>query len=135
MEKYKILEHIGDLKILVLGKTKKDLFKNALRAMAEILSSEINSSKKIKRIIKVNSYDLNSLLVDFLNEVLFLTQINKEVYKYLNFLKFNNNEIKAEIKGQKVKRFNNDIKAVTYHNLKIERDKNKILKAEITFDI
>jgi len=70
--KYKILEHPADIKVQAFGKTKEELFVNAIRGMTEVLKSKVQSPKsKVTRRIKIKSLDLNSLLVDFLSEVLY----------------------------------------------------------------
>lgn len=65
MEKYKIIEHRADLKIKVFGKTKEELFENAVLAMNDYLQPEIKNSKIIKRKILIKSFDIKTLIVDF----------------------------------------------------------------------
>jgi len=120
--KYKILDHISDLKIKVFGKNLPELFENAVFAMRECLRPEIEiPEKNIKSKIKIKSTNLLSLLVDFLSEVLYQAQVNKEVYYKVKFDKFSDTEIEAELSGEKVKRFGLEIKGVTYHNLEIKK--------------
>lgn len=142
--KYEILEHKADLKIRVFGKTKEELFQNALWGMQESLKSEARRPKeRIKRKIKIKSLDLPALLVDFLSEVLYLVQVNKEIYTNINFKKFLDTpstnsgqaEIEGELIGQKVERFGEDIKAVTHHSLDIHQKKDGGWEATILFDI
>lgn len=133
--KFKILTHTADLKIKGYGKTKKELFLNILQAMATSQKPEIESIKKIKRKIKIKSLDLSSLLVDFLSEILYLSQVNKEVYKEVKFKKFSDNEIEGEVFGQKVKRFGEDIKAVTYHGINVHKREGKPWEATVLFDV
>lgn len=133
--KYKILEHKADLKIKVFGKGKEELFQNALLGMAESQKPEIAEKKKVKRAIKIKSLDLPTLLVDFLSEALYQSQVNKEVYFEAKFKKFSDIEIEGELIGQKVERFGEDIKAVTYHNLDVRQKENGIWEAEVLFDI
>lgn len=136
MKRYEILPHRADLKIRAYGRTKEEMFQNALFGMSENMKPEIKEQKeKIKREIKISSPDLPSLLVDFLSEVLYLTQVNKEVYFNLKLKKISNNEIEGELVGQKVKRFREDIKAVTYHNLGVHQKKDKTWEAIVLFDI
>jgi len=61
--------------------------------------------------------------VDFLSEVLYLTQVNKEVYNDVKFSKFNDKQLEAELIGNKIESFGEDIKGVTYHGLKIDRSR------------
>lgn len=132
--KFKILPHTADLKIKASGKTKEELFSNMLNGMSQSQKPEIKSKEKIKREIKIKSLDLPSLLVDFLSEVLYLAQVNKEVYFKVRFKKISNNEIEGELIGQKVERFGEDIKAVTYHGLDV-RQKKDVWEATLLFDI
>jgi len=132
---YKILEHPADVHIQAFGKTKKELFLNAMRGMAAVLQPQIRSTKSEIRNIKVKSVDLNALLVDFLSEVLYRIQANKEVYNNVKFSKFNDKELEGELIGNKVESFGEDIKAVTYHGLKIEQNEDRLLKAAILLDI
>lgn len=134
MKKYEILEHKADLKIKVFGRTKEELFENALLAMSNNQKAE-NLGPETKREIKVNSLDLNSLLVDFLSEALYLSQVNKEIYNNIKFKKFSDIGIKGTLFGQKVERFGEDIKAVTYHNLNILQREDGIWEAIVLFDI
>jgi len=134
-KKYEILEHKADLKIRVFGKTKEELFSNALLGMTESLKPDVKSDEEITRQIKINSPDLPALLVDFLSEVLYLIQTNKEIYNNVKFKKITNTEIEAELFGQKVERFGEDIKAVTYHQLDIHRKEDGTWEATVLFDI
>lgn len=134
MKKYEILEHKADLKIRAFGKTKEELFQNALFGMSESMKPEIKGKTKTKRSIKIKSLDLPALLVDFLSEVLYLIQANKEIYKDIKFKKFTNTRIEAELIGQKVERFGEDIKAVTYHGLEVKKVNDR-WEAVVLFDI
>jgi len=131
---YEILGHKADLKIRVFGKTKKELFLNAVLAMGESLKPNGKSSI-VNRKIKVKSGNLETLLVDFLSEVLYLVQVNKEIYINVEFNKFSDNEIETELSGQKVERFGEDIKAVTYHNLDVRQKEDDNWEATILFDV
>lgn len=135
MKKYEILLHLADLKIRAFGKNKKELFLNMLLGMTESQKPEIRGKKKIKRNIKIKSPDLEALLVDFLSQLLYLSQINREAYFEAEFKKFTDNEIEGNPIGQKVERFGEDIKAVTYHGLNIHRRKDGSWEAIVLFDI
>ncbi|MDI6591965.1 MAG: archease [Patescibacteria group bacterium] len=133
--KYQILEHKADLKIRAFGKDKKELFLNMLLGMVESQKPEIKNKKEVRRKIKIKSLDLPVLLVDFLSEVLYLSQVNREAYSNVKFAKFSDRELEAEIFGQKVERFGEDIKAVTYHNSEVKQNEDGSWQATILFDI
>jgi len=132
---YEILEHTADLKIRVFGKNKEELFSNALLAMASGLRPKIKNQNAKRKTVKIKANDLPTLLVDFLSEILYLTQVNKEIYNEIKFKKFSDTELEAELEGQKVESFGEDIKAVTYHNLEVEQKDDGTWEAVILFDI
>jgi len=135
MKKYEILEHKADLKIRAFGRTKEELFLNLLLGMTNTLRVKIKKQKSKIRKIKIKSLNLETLLVDFLSEVLYLIQVNKEIYNNIKFSKFTDSEIEGVLFGKKVERFGLDIKGVTYHNLNIYQEKNGIWQATVLFDI
>ncbi len=145
MKKFEILEHKADIKIKVIGSSLEELFKNAVWAMAQILSAEAAKSEfKIQNLkfkIKVKSADREILLVDFLNDILGESQINQAIYPEVRFLDFQPEGVqgmaylKAEISGYPIERFDEDVKAVTYHDLNIHQKEGGIWEATILFDV
>lgn len=143
MKKYEILEHKADLKIRAYGGNKEELFQNSLFGMVESMRAGIKKPEEsAKREIKIKSSDLPCLLVDFLSEVLYLSQVNKEIYHEAKFKKFiepltgpGQAELQAELIGKKVTTFGQEIKAVTYHNLDIHQEENGNWQATVLFDI
>ena len=74
-------------------------------------------------------------MIDFLNKILTLSDIERAVFPVATIQKLTDNKIEAEITGYPIERFDKEIKAVTYHQLKIEKTKEKMLKTTILFDI
>ncbi len=136
---FEILPHTADVKLKALGKTKQELFNNALKGMAYILKPTFFEKKNlkynIKKDIKVESADINSLLVDFLSEVLALSDIFQAIFLEAKFTQFSDIALKGKISGIKVGEFDEDIKAVTYHDLNIQLTKDNIWEAIVLFDI
>lgn len=136
MENFEVLEHTADLKIRVWGRDIKELFIQAALAMAEQQKKGITEEKPEEEpeIVEIKSMDKESLLVDWLNEILSRSDLNKKVYFDFKIEQLAENYLKAEIGGRKVEQKEIDIKAATYHNLKIIKEKG-IWQAEIIFDI
>ena len=135
MRKYEILEHKADLKIRAFGKGKEEVFLNMLKAMTESQRPEIKEKEKITREVKVKSTDLSALLVGFLSEALYLSQTNREVYFEVTFKKFSDTELEGELIGQKVERFGEEIKAVTWHSLDVHQKEDGTWQATVLFDV
>jgi len=134
--KYEILPHPADIRLEITASCKEDIFRGALEGMAYIIQPNV-SQKSIskKEQIEIHSMDINTLLVDFLNEVLAKSDIYNSVFDSIKIEKLTDNSIKGIIKGRNVKEFSKEIKAATYHELNISQDKNGDWKAIILFDI
>lgn len=135
MKKFKTLEHKADLKIRAFGDSKAELFLNILGGMTEFLKPETENQKIKNQKIKIKSVDLETLLVDFLNEILYQNQTDKTAYNRVIFRKFTDFEIEADLSGKKTERFGEDIKAATYHNLDIRQKKDGKWEATVLFDV
>lgn len=135
--KFKILEHTADFMIEVYGKNLKTLFINAAQGMFFYMAKPKKGklSKSRFQEIKIKSLDKESLLVDFLNELLYLSMTKDQFYSEIKIEKLTNKELEAKIRGIPFEKtdLNLEIKAATFYNLKIR--KNKIWKTAITFDI
>ncbi len=131
---FEILGHTADLRIWVRANTPEELFRYALKGMAKILSPKAKG-QDIRRNFSISSLDLSSLLIDFLNEAIYLANVNKEVYTNVEFSFFEDTHCVGEFIGTKVKEFDEDIKAATYHEAKIEQSKDGFFEVTIIFDI
>jgi len=141
MKKYKILEHRADLKMQVFGKDLAELFSNAVLALSDVLKHNTNHAKadansanrRVK--LKIKAADANSLLVDFLNEILTQSQTDRRLYKVSSLkLRDDKTGLEAELVGCAIDRFDEDIKAATYHDLELKKVDGE-WSAIILFDI
>ena len=146
MKDFQILPHTADIKIRAYGKTLQELFKNALIGMFTSIKPEIPECKyetdriqcpilPEERMISLKSHNVDTLLVDFLSEAWYLSDVYNEVYLDVKIKDFSENKIDAFLYGIKIKGFEEgEIKAVTYHGLKIKKIDN-IWQTDILFDI
>lgn len=135
MKKYEILEHKADLKIKAFGQDLAELFVNAALALAEQQAADLGlKPKESWEEVKIESSDLNSLLVDWLNEILYLSEVNHCLYFDFRIEELTHTRLKAKIRGRPMTQKKIDIKAVTYHGLEIKKIDNR-WQAVILFDI
>jgi SHS2 domain-containing protein len=136
---FKILSHTADIRLYVTASESEELFESALRGMANLQKGDFceqqDQSFVIQDSIQLNAIDRTSLLIDFLSKVLTLSQINRVIYCKVNFLKLSDTELTATIEGNKVNFFDEDIKAVTYHEAELIENKDRQLETVIIFDI
>jgi len=132
---YRFLEHPGDLKLQVFAQDFTGLFQNAAQAMMFYLfgKNRIGQRVKSKKIIIIKAKDNQSLLVDWLSELLYLADTYDICFFQYKFKKLSETELEAITFGFKAVA-KKDIKAVTYHGLEIKK-KNNGFRANILFDI
>ena len=143
---FEILPHTADIKIRVYGKTKKDLFRNAVAGMFQAIRPIVSECDEVDdRIvcpelpehhqIETEASDEKSLLVDFLSDALYLSDVYNEAYFDATIDELSERHIKATVHGVQVTGFEVvEIKAVTYHELDIKQV-DDCWQADIVFDI
>lgn len=143
---FEILPHTADIKIRAYGKNKQELFCNALIGMFQAIhpivpECSIENDRVVCAVlpkrheVHIQAHDKESLLVDFLSEALYLSDVHDEAYFDVIFHEYTDTDIKATLCGVGVTGFEVvEIKAVTYHELVIEQH-NGIWQADIVFDI
>jgi len=148
VENYEFIEHTADIGIRVKGKDLKGLFKNAALAMFDIIAERGSRFKvpvcpagrqgsRFKEItIKQRADDLEELFVNWLNELLSLSATKGLIFVDFAISKLDKNNLQAALIGESIKnyRVNTEIKAATYHQLKIEKAKSG-WQAEVIFDV
>ncbi|HRN78120.1 MAG TPA: archease [Candidatus Dependentiae bacterium] len=140
------LPHTADIKIRVFGDTKEELFANAVIGMFQVIRPQIDGCRiahdrvvcdtlPIQHQVEVRSFQEASLLVDFLSEALYLSDIHNEAYLHVDVHELRDTFISATLHGIQVQGFEVvEIKAVTYHELEIKKV-NGAWQADIVFDI
>ena len=128
-KRYEYLEHTADIKFIAYGKTPEEVFENAALAMFNVIIDTEKVSDKTEREISLKSPDLESLLVDWLSEILCLFEVEETVFRKFTVesIKEENGEysISARASGEKYypesHPFETEIKAVTYNQLEIRK--------------
>ena len=132
--KFKFLEHTADIKFQAFGKNLNKCFENS--ALAMINSQYKGKVKgKIKKKVKVKGKDLESLLYNFLEEILFLVDTEKFLASKVK-VKIKNKELESELTGDNIKNYKLswEIKAITYNEMFVKKIKNKF-KAQVVLDV
>jgi len=129
----------ADIAFEAYGKNLNELFSNAALAMFEVIVDTKLIKPKIKKTVEIKAQDLKSLLFDWLNEILFYFGSEN-----LAFSKFDvkvdekNFKLKAVCFGEKIDlkkhEIRTEVKATTYHKMKIEKTKES-WKTQVILDI
>jgi SHS2 domain-containing protein len=72
VENYRFLHHTADAKFQAFGQTLEEAFSNAALAIASLMWDQKRIKKRLKVPVEAKGRDLAQLLVNFLEEILFL---------------------------------------------------------------
>ena len=112
-------EHTGELKLRIEAPTLPEIFAEAGRALAEAMGAPTSGGPLVAKRIEVDASDREALLVDWLNELVFLSEVEKVVFQQFRIELPSERRLVAHLSGVKVERLRNPVKAATYHALAI----------------
>ena len=138
MKRYEIIDHTADIGLKAYGKDLKELFVNVAYGMFDILADLKNVRLKESINIKVKAPNIEELFLSWLSELLYQYNSKRIIFKKFSIDKLSQNSTTAKVKGEKLNlkrhRLKTEIKAVTYHELKVRKVKN-IWQGQVIFDV
>lgn len=147
---YKFLPHTADIKFQAFGNSLEQAFTNSALALTNIITKQ-KIKPKIKKTIKIKGKDKENLLYNFLEEFLYLLDINnfilseikkikiKSIIKSKKPLKYKL-ELNAEIYGDNINNYETEthVKAITYNDMFVKQQSinNKpVFTTQIVVDV
>ncbi len=140
MPDYVMFDHTADIGIEIYGRTKKELFTNAARALYDVMIEikEPLQKKRYRKKVSIEGADAADLLVNFLRELLYLFNGKRLVPVSCAITGMAARRLSATLAvvrfSPQVHTVRTEIKAVTYHGLVVERGK-KGWRAKVIFDV
>lgn len=135
---FEVLEHTADVGIRVHGGSLAELLKNAALALMSLITDRESVRPDEEIVFEVEAETGEELLVKMLSEILYLHEVGKMVFADAEIELTDGLKLRGRLRGEKTDTSRHelqlDIKAATYHNLKIERTNDRFM-AEIIFDI
>lgn len=119
---FELIPHIADVRLRVTASSMEELFRDAMRGMYAVMRAEPGSRPVQRNIAVHDSADTTSLLVDFLNEVLHRAHVAREMFTDASFARFDETSLDATLTGVTPASFEEDVKAVTYHEAEVRRE-------------
>jgi SHS2 domain-containing protein len=125
MKRYEEIPHTADWSFRAFGSDLRDLFENAAFALFALEGARARSGVvENARAVEINGIDYESLLVNWLTELLWLQELHHEMYSRFQIENLTPTELRATVFGTPLDTLDKIIKAVTYHNLTIEQTAN-----------
>jgi len=127
------ISHTADWSARIWAEDLPSLFMEAARAMNSLSGTAAGSGPRLKQTYEAEGPDAESLLVAFLSELLYYQEQESLVFDTFK-LEVKGQKLKVVMEGAEMASSEKAIKAVTYHNLKIEKT-HQGFETTIVFDV
>lgn len=132
-KRFEEIEHTADLAMRAYGRDMKELFAHAAQGMFALMAEPLEESTR-EREVSLKATDYEGLLVNWLNELIFLHEVEGETYSQFAIETLTPTKLKAHVTGGPTKRKTKAIKAATFHDLKVVKTGTGY-EATIVFDV
>jgi len=129
-------EHVGELKLHVEGGSYEEIFCEAARALASLMTrgGELPRPSEDRESIEVQSKDRGGLLVGWLNELIYRSETQRRIYTGCQLDRLTGTELRAVVRGAAVDELRTMVKAATLHDLELKEQANGY-SATVVLDI
>ena len=134
---FEVIEHTADTGIIAHGADMKEAFANAASGMFSLITDLEGIREVSHRDVMVEAAERESLLVEWLNELVFLFDTQNMLFSRFDIGELSDTVLRARCFGEKADLSRHEIKigikAVTYHMLEVEE--NDGFRVQALFDI
>jgi len=133
--KFKFLEHTADIKFQAFGKSLEEVFANSALAMFNsMFDGKVKKTEKFN--VETEGKDNESLLYNFLEELIILFDGKQFFLSGVEKIEIKNGKLKAEVVGDKTENYkiSLDVKAITYSEMFVKQEKGKWI-SQVVLDV
>lgn len=135
-DKFRFIAHTADTGLVATGKNLAEAFANAAAGMFSIIVDRRTVKERETRVIELQEADGEALLFAWLNELIYLFDVDHLLFRRFTLEEFDEKNLKARGYGEKYDPARHElkigIKSATYHMLAVDREKNRV---QVIFDI
>ena len=137
--RYEPFEHTAEAGIIAHGATLAEAFANTAEGMYALMLDLDTVAEREEREIAIEGDGAEQLLVDWLLELIFLTETEDMVFRRFQIYELSASRLRARVWGERFdterhRSHNVMVKAVTQHLLKIAREDGGY-RVQVLFDI
>jgi SHS2 domain-containing protein len=136
---HEVFEHTADLGLRIQSPTIPALFAEAGQALFELVIENFNDIQAVSQhSVHLSQAQLDLLLFDWLNELLYLFETKRFVGDRFD-VNYHDGTLDATVQGEpwdeSRHHLDHEVKAITYHRLKVEQQTDGTWLAEVIVDI
>jgi len=138
MERYEQIPHTADIAIRAYGKDLRELFVNAAYGMFDIIADLEGLKSSVSISVNLEAPTTEDLLIAWLDELLYNFYTKDIIFFEFDIISIGENRVTAKVHGRHVgqnkNRLKTEIKAATYHDLKVTKNPEGY-SVDIVFDV
>ncbi len=136
MKKFKYIQHTADIGKVAFGRDLKEVYANAAFGLFSIITDLRKVRKVESRAIELQESDREALLFAWLNQLIYLFEVDRILIKQCDIQELNEQSLRAVCRGEKIDPRRHvlklGVKAATYHMMKVDPVSNQ---ATVIFDV
>lgn len=135
---FEIIDHTADIGIVAYGADMEEVFSNAALALLSLITNPESVEERLHLDVKVSAEDRGSLLVEWLNELIYLFDARHALFNRFGIERLTTSRLEARCYGEYFDPTRHEIKtgvkAVTYHMLQLDRNTDGY-RAQVILDV
>ncbi|MDP2730106.1 MAG: archease [Dehalococcoidales bacterium] len=130
MRRFRLIEHTADMGLVAYGKSLAEAFANAAYGLFSLIVEPNKVKEKESRKVTVQAQDAESLLFNWINELIYIFEVERLLFKSFNITEFTGQSLEATCWGERYDlsrhQLKTGVKSATYHMLKVDGEKNRV---------
>ena len=122
--------------LVAYGKSLAEAFANAAYGLFSLIVEPNKVKEREPRKVTVQAQDAESLLFNWINELIYIFEVERLLFKSFDITEFTGQSLEATCWGEKYDpsrhQLKTGVKSATYHMLKVDGEKNRV---QVIFDV
>jgi len=136
MKRFQLIEHTADTGLIAYGTNLAEAFASAAYGLFSIIT-ELNRVREAQsRPLTVSAGDIEGLLFNWMNELIYVFEVEYLLFKRFDITEFSEHNLKATCWGERYDPSRHQlklgVKSATYYMLEVDAEKNRV---QVIFDV
>ena len=136
MKRFQLIEHTADTGLIAYGTNLAEAFASAAYGLFSIIT-ELNRVREAQsRPVTVSAGDIEGLLFNWMNELIYVFEVEYLLFKRFDITEFSEHNLKATCWGERYDPSRHQlklgVKSATYYMLEVDAEKNRV---QVIFDV
>jgi SHS2 domain-containing protein len=135
---FEFVSHTADIAAIIYGQDMPELLRNGAAALYALTMTGLHATTTHCRCVAIESADRSTMLVDWLNELIYYLYAEKLAFSEFQFDELGETSLMARCRGSRLGMSDDvlrcEVKAATYHMARIVHDASG-MSSRVVFDV